>query len=96
MYKFLTGVLLKKINLFFFFDLFFLHFFVIFFKNNIIFKVSMLIDIIVVDYSLNLSKNFEITYSFLNMNTALRFFFKTFSSLTMPIPSLYLYFASAG
>ena len=91
-----NGFLLKKTTIFLFFDLFFLHFFVIFFKNSVIFKLAMLIDIFAVDYSLNFSKNFEITYCFLNLSSSLRFFFKVYSSLTMPIPSLYYYFSSAN
>lgn len=94
--KNLNGILLKKNSFFIFFDLFFLHFFVIFFKNSVIFKASMLLDIFVVDYSLKYLKNFEITYCFLNIFSSVRFFFKTYCSLLMPVPSISSFFSSAN
>lgn len=94
--KNLNGYLLKKNTFFIFFDLFFLHFFVVFFKNSVLFKASMLLDIFVVDYSLKSLKNFEITYCFLNTFSSFRFFFKTHCSLLMPVPSLCSFFSSAN
>jgi len=94
--KFVNGFLFKKSSFFIFFDVFFLNFFVVFLKNNLIFKISMLLDISVVDYSLTSSKSFELTYCFLNISSSLRYFFKTFSFFLLPIFSLSFYFSSAN
>jgi len=91
----LNGFLLKKTGCFFFFDLFILHFFMMFFKNSLTFKLAILMDIFVIDYSLGVKKSYEITYCFLNLASSLRCFFKTYSSLIMPALSLINFFWSA-
>lgn len=95
-FKFINGFLLKKTCLYFFFTSFLLHFFVIFFKNSLILKITALMDVFGVDLSLRISNLFEINYCFLNHIFSFRFFFKIHLSSFLPAPSISSYFPSSN
>jgi len=92
----IKGFLLKKTSIYIYFSSFLLHYFIIFFKNNLILRLGSLMDICGVDLSLRISNKVELIYCFLNYSYFFRFFFRFFVSFFSLVFSLINFFSSSN
>jgi hypothetical protein len=90
------GFMAKIDSLFAYINVFFLHFFCLFFFYSSLFAVTALADLFVVDYPGNPSGRFESNYMFLSHYQNIRFFFKFFISLYALVPSICVFFPSSN
>ncbi len=95
--KFYKGFLLKPKKLFMYLEFFFLHYIILVLCNFSFFKLDTLMDIFCVDYVNNkFISRFLVSYSFWNITSGLRIFFKLFTNIFGSIFSLNTFFFNAN
>jgi len=92
--KYIYGFIWKDQKLFLFFNFFYFHFLLFFFRHNSALQLDALIDMLAIDFPQNLQARFNVIYSFISYNFFFRFFFKTFTNFSFIIPSCSFFFSS--
>lgn len=96
-FKFYKGFLLKPKKIFMYLNFFFLHYIILILCNCSFFKLDSLMDIFCVDYVSNrFISRFLISYSFWNINSGFRIFFRLFTNIFGSIFSLNTFFFNAN
>ena len=94
--NFLYGFLIKPYKLYCFIKSYYLHFCIFFFKNNLMFQLTTLSDICVIDYPQRLKNRFFIKYVLLSTCFNIRIFLCLFVSNFIPLISITRFYSSSN